>query len=919
MSAEAESTPGLWLAGLSRADLSVECLGRWVGLGRVEGALIGWRSTAGVPGGPALVRRLAQAGWNTDQMSDALMASDIRFAASLFLPLHERSNGRSGFVAALFPPGADAGSYGQRAGELARLVNRPNLVIGFPCAAGGLLAAEKTLAEGQHALVSSVVSFDGLGLALEACARGLRARREQGRTSEHPVGLVVFDPTPVAERVEALLVEQAAHSGRRSERAAALAGRTRNAILHLALAHVGAAQAEVGDTGSIGLIAMTTWGEIAVLEGGLVPGNEERVGVRLGGSEGTTEEMARLGLSGDWALLSSSRAHLEGLSSLGISVEEIGMKLAAQTLASDEAENERGHRAVEVTATQARVELGELEGGFLRALASLDADRVGPRLWGGDVSLWTDRPLEAEEASRRLGWLTLPEVMQAQAAELKAFAEGLRRAGLRHAVVLGMGGSSLAPDVFRRMLHPGEGMQLHVLDSTDPEMVDRIAHTIPCSEALYVVSSKSGTTTEPLALLEHFWATTEAAVGSGAGSHFVAVTDPGTALQTLAEARGFRRVLSGPADVGGRYSALSVFGLLPAALLGADVSAMLSGAADMAQGCGPAVVAARNPGLHLGTYLALAAERGRDKLTFLADEGLEPLADWIEQLIAESSGKKGKGILPVTGEPAGAPESYGRDRAFAYLRSSGEHDRLVDALARGGHPIAVLEVGEGEAGLGAEFFRWEFATAVACHRLGVNAFDQPDVQRAKDRTAELLKAYRKQGSLPTPSVLWEGQGAVIEGREGSLPNLASGDLAAAAARLLSQVHECEAVCFLAFLPSDVSTDAEFRRLRAAIRNAHRVATTHGFGPRYLHSTGQIHKGGPDRIVFLLLSADRPVGVAVPGMGMTFNLLQRAQAVGDLQALLALGRRAYAFHFDSTDRLPAWFAAFHAACAHATHD
>ncbi len=359
-----------------------------------------------------------------------------------------------------------------------------------------------------------------------------------------------------------------------------------------------------------------------------------------------------------------------------------------------------------------------------------------------------------------MGWLTLPEGMQAEAGALKAFAEELRCEGLRHAVVLGMGGSSLAPDVFRRILHPAQGMELHVLDSTDPEMVERIAGAVSPAEALYVVSSKSGTTTEPLALLEYFWAAAQAAVGDDAGRHFAAVTDPGTSLQTLAEARRFRRVFSAPANVGGRYSALSVFGLLPAALLGADVDALLTGAADMARRCGPGVEAARNPGLHLGALLALAAERGRDKLTFLADDGLEPLEDWIEQLIAESSGKEGKGILPITGEPPGAVESYGSDRAFAYLRATGEHDVLVAVLARAGHPVAVIDVERGERGLGEEFFRWEFATAVACHRLGVNAFDQPDVQRAKDRTSELLKTYRKQGSIPTPAVLWQAQGTV---------------------------------------------------------------------------------------------------------------------------------------------------------------
>jgi transaldolase/glucose-6-phosphate isomerase len=914
MSNEAESAPRLWLADLIQADPSAERLGRLVGLGRVEGVLVDWRSIAGEQGQLPQVRWLAQAGWDADQPPPAWWAPHVRLATSLLLPLHERSNGRSGFVAAVFPPGRQAAELGRRAEELARQVNRPNLVVGFPCDPGGLEAARNALSEGQPTLITSVVSFDALGRALEACAGGLRARREGQGSPGHPMSLVVFDPAPVARRVEALLAEQASHHvGRRSERSAALGGRTRNVLLHLALAQVGAAQAEVGDAGSLGLIAMTTAAEIGLPASEAMPGPTTRLGARLGGVQELTEEMARLGLSADWEVLSSSRAHLEGLTSLGISVDEIGLQEEARVLAMDEADYIRGRRATEAMAVRARMELGELAAGFPDALASLDGDSVGPRLWRRDVSLWTDHPAEAEEASRRLGWLTLPEVMQTQIGDLLAFAREVRRDGLRHVVVLGMGGSSLAPDVFRRMLHPAAGMQLHILDSTDPETVDQIARATPPGETLYVVSSKSGTTTEPLALLEYFWATAEAAVGSGPGGHFVAVTDPGTPLQSLANTRRFRRVFAGPSDVGGRYSALSVFGMLPAALLGADIGAMLTGAADMARHCGAAIGAARNPGLHLGAFLALAAERSRDKLTFLADEGIEPLEDWVEQLIAESSGKKGTGILPITVEPPGAAGSYGRDRAFAYLRRAGEHDSIAGELSRAGHPVAVIDVGEGEAGLGAEFFRWEFATAVACHRLGVSAFDQPDVQRAKDRTSELLKAYRKQGSLPMPTVLWQGQGAVVQGREDSLPGVANGDLTHVANEILSQVREGDALCFLAYLPCDDSTEAKFQSLRAVIRDARHVATSLGFGPRYLHSTGQMHKGGPDRMVFVLLTADRPVGVAIPGMGVTFNLLQRAQAVGDLQALLALGRRAYSFHLDATDRLPGWFASFQAAC------
>jgi transaldolase/glucose-6-phosphate isomerase len=914
MSDHPETAPRLWLADLVQADPSAERWGSLVGLGRVEGALIDWRSVAGNPGQLFHVRRLAQAGWDADQASDALMASDVRLATSLLLALHEQSNGRSGFVAAQLPPGVEAARLARRAEELARQVNRPNLVIGFACDPGGLEAASGAISKGLPTLISSVVSFEALSQALEACVQGLKALRSEHRSAAWPLCLVVFDPLPVADRVERLLAEQVAHTGKRSERAAALAGRTRNVLLHLALAQVGAAQAMAGVASSIGLIAMTTCAEIGLAGGQSMPSPTARIGARLGDAPGATEEMVHLGLSSDWEVLSSSRAHLEGLTSLGISVDEIGGQEEARALAGEDMEYQQTRHSMEAVVAKARAELGDLAESFPGVLDSLDTSRVGPRLWRRDVSLWTDVPAEAEEASRRLGWLTLPEVMQGQISGLQAFAEEARRDGLRHAVVLGMGGSSLAPDVFRRMLHPARGMQLHILDSTDPEMVEEVAHRAPPAETLYVVSSKSGTTTEPLALLEYFWMAAEAAAGGAPGRHFIAVTDPGTPLQQQAEKRDFRRVFSGSPDVGGRYSALSNFGLVPAALLGADIGAMLAGGLDMARQCGAGIEAARNPGLYLGAFLSLAAEKGKDRLTFLADRGLEPLEDWIEQLIAESSGKKGKGILPIAVEPVGAAESYGRDRAFVYLRGAGEFDAAAQKLSRLGHPLAVIDISPGEAGLGAEFFRWEVAIAVACHRLGISAFDQPDVQRAKDRTAELLKAYRKQGALPMPSVLWEGQGSVVEGTAATLGGLENGSLRLVMERILAQVREGEALCFLAYLPMSDSLEAQLRSLRAQIRDRLHVATTHGYGPRYLHSTGQMHKGGPDRVVFVLLTADRPTGIAVPGMGVTFNLLQRAQAIGDLQALLGLGRRAWNFHLDSIDRLPMWFESFHAACA-----
>ena len=916
MSQQAIGTaPGLWLAGLGLEDLGLERLGRWVDDGRFDGVLCSWPALGAVwesssRSGSAL-RLLAQAGWNAERMVDALAASVVRSAATLLLPIHERTNGRRGFAAAIFPPGAGADEYLRRCETVAALVNRPNMMLGLPCTSAGLAAAERAAADGQGILMGPVASLEALTDALGACARGLTARRARGSPKGAHACIVAFDPGPVCAAVEAQLTAQ---PGGRAERAAALADKTLPSVLQLAQAQVGAAQGDAEEVGAIDLLVLTTWDKVKPGGGEGVPPGSTPVGQAARDLSESADDLLRVGLSGDWAMMSSARAHFDALASLGISVGGIGIQADDAAQSAGAKQMRRIYSGVEAVAMTMRAELGDLAPDFARVLHSLQDDRVAERVWRGDTTLWTQDPSEAGEASRRLGWLLLPEAMQAEVGELAKFADELGRDGFGHAVVLGMGGSSLAPDVFRRMLGGRRGLQLHVLDSTDPEMVEKLARSIPVEETLFLVSSKSGTTTEPLALLEYFWAVAEPRLGKQAGRHFAAITDPGTPLQHLAEERGFRRVFAGPPDVGGRYSALSAFGLVPAALIGADVAALLQGAEGMARACGPTVEAARNPGLHLGAFLGLAAERGRDKLTFLADRGLEPLEDWIEQLIAESSGKKGRGLLPVTHEVPGDSADYGADRAFAYLRDRGEQDARVTALARAGHPVAVLDVGAGESGLGAEFFRWEFATAVACHCMGVNAFDQPDVQRAKDRTSELLKSYRRQGALPTPQVLWQAQGVILEGREGSLDVTPDDSLEKVTAGMLEKCRAGDAICFLAYLPAAPSLDAEFQQSRSGLRQARRMASSLGYGPRYLHSTGQYHKGGPDRSVFILLTADRTTGVAVPGMGVTFNVLQRAQAIGDLQALLALGRRAYGFHLDTTERLAGWFAAFHAACA-----
>jgi glucose-6-phosphate isomerase len=494
------------------------------------------------------------------------------------------------------------------------------------------------------------------------------------------------------------------------------------------------------------------------------------------------------------------------------------------------------------------------------------AEHVAKRIWQRDESLWGGPGVP--EIGNRLGWLTISEKMLEHAGELNEFAERARADGLEHAVLLGMGGSSLGPEVIRRSYGdiPG-GMRLQVLDSTDPGAVLATERAVELEKTLFVVSSKSGGTIETLSHMRYFFERT-----GRDGSRFVAVTDPGSPLIELARERGFRHVFDADPEIGGRYSVLSPFGLVPAALAGVNIEAMLQRAQVAEQNCAPFDEGAGNSGLWLGIVMGQLAELGRDKLTFVVSEPISSFGLWVEQLIAESTGKQGKGILPVADEPLGEPEAYGEDRVFVYLRNPDQPDVRLDegiaALARAGHPTVTLGV-HGAADLGRVFFFAEFATAVAGWVLGINPFDQPNVQEAKDNTARVLKeGITPVRAEPGPS------------RTAGLPEIEPGDLE----ELLAKATPPHYVAIMGYLlPSD-EFDAAIADARTRIRDRTRATTTFGYGPRFLHSTGQMHKGGPPTGLFVQLVHDGDEDVEIPEAGYSFGHLKNAQAAGDLQTL-----------------------------------
>lgn len=521
---------------------------------------------------------------------------------------------------------------------------------------------------------------------------------------------------------------------------------------------------------------------------------------------------------------------------------------------------------------------------FDTELRGLLAKRASRRLWDGDPRLYTRDAAHDRSIATRLGWLRSPDLMRAKTGELRAFAAEVHAAGFRHVVLLGMGGSSLCPEVLVRTfgVAPG-GLPLHVLDNTDPAAIAEVESRIDLGRTLFLVASKSGGTIEIKSFAAHFWQKLAARHDGDVartGEHFVAITDPETALSRLAAEQKYRRAFLNPADIGGRYSAVSYFGFVPAALLGIDLDALAASAVRMTVACGRDVPAADNPGVRLGAIMGALAKLGRDKVTLLASPGLQSFGSWIEQLIAESTGKLGGGIVPVDLEPPGDPGAYGPDRLFVRVRLHGDEapdlDRRLDAIEQAGHPVVRIGLGSRED-LGGEFVRWEVATAIAGACLDLNPFDEPNVTEAKIATGELLAAQAREGSLPS-----------AEGVCGP----------ADAAALRSHLETLRAGDYLALCAYFVRTDgrdAALTRIRTTCRARTRNATTLGYGPRFLHSTGQLHKGGANNGVFVQITANAATDLSVPGEVFSFATLRDAQALGDLQVLRRRGRRALRVH------------------------
>jgi transaldolase/glucose-6-phosphate isomerase len=537
------------------------------------------------------------------------------------------------------------------------------------------------------------------------------------------------------------------------------------------------------------------------------------------------------------------------------------------------------------------------------------------RLWRADASLWS-----GTDENHWLGWLGITDDQIAHSAHLTSLAAEVKQAGFKHALLLGMGGSSLCPEVLRLTFGKVGGFpELHVLDSTDPAQIKAIEAKIDVKNTLFIVSSKSGGTLEPNIYKQYFFERVKEAVGEKeAGNRFIAVTDPGSKMQHVAENDRFRHIFSGVPSIGGRYSALSNFGMVPAAVMGIDILKFLNRTEEMVHACGSTVPARENPGVVLGAILGTLAVNGHDKVTIITSPGISDLGAWLEQLLAESTGKIGKGIIPVDRESVAKPDRYGSDRLFAYLRLESAPDRAqdeaVEALEKAGEPVVRIAVQEPYA-IGEEFFRWEIATAVAGSIIGINAFNQPDVEASKVATRKLTSEYETTGKLPDEAPFFQGDGVKLYADARNAGELKGGKTLAQILKThLQRMGDGDYFALLGYITMNAGNEAALQAIRHLLRDTKKVATVLGFGPRFLHSTGQAYKGGPNSGVFLQITCDDADDLAVPQQKYTFGVVKAAQARGDFAVLAERGRRALRVHLGKD--VTAGLAALRAAVAEA---
>lgn len=872
------------------------------------------KAIAGSPDYDAAIRALALEGKSPEQIYETLTVQDVQRAADLFRPIYDQTEGRDGFVSLEVSPKLAEDTDGTilEARKLWQAVNRPNVMIKVPATREGFPAIQQLISEGINVNVTLLFNLYRYREVIVAYMAGLQGLDEAGKPINRVASVASFFLSRIDSKIDPYIEKALKSGGEKAEAADGLLG-------EIAIASAKGAyqiykdffdceefkKLEAKGARKQRLLWASTstknaaYSDVKYVEALVGPDTVNTMPLEtLHAYRDHGQPKARLEENMD-----KVTPQMDKLAHARINVEAVTRILEEEGVQKFVEAYDQLLKTLKTKADAAKAEpvdhqtlaLGSLEKAVQDRVAALEKDRFSARLWLKDGSLWKSDVKTQVAIRNALGWLTVADKMEELLGDLQTYfsPENLREAGFRHVVHMGMGGSSLAPLVFERTFGPIKGgLPLTVLDTTDPATILNVEKSVPLANTLFIVATKSGTTAEPLAFNDYFFDKLKKIKGDNAGDNFVAITDPGTPLVQQCQERRYRRVFLNFADIGGRYSALSYFGLLPAHLAGVNVGELLVRALRIQHASVACVPGQHSPALVLGAAMGELAKQGRDKVTFLVAEPLATLGTWLEQLLAESTGKEGTGLLPVATEAIGTPSVYGNDRLFVHLWVKGTKDdaleKGVKALRDAGQPVIIIQL-EDKLDLGQEFLRWEIATAVAGAVLGINAFDQPNVQESKDNTNQLLAEVRDKGKLP------EEKPALVEGSLSLYTDQPGGSVAETLSRFFKQGKPGDYVALMAYLAEDPATEKALQAIRLRLRDSLKLATTFGYGPRFLHSTGQFHKGGPNTGLFLQLTADDKADAPCPGQPYTFGTLKRAQAMGDLKALAQHQRRALRIH------------------------
>jgi transaldolase / glucose-6-phosphate isomerase len=869
------------------------------------------------------IEKLAGQDLDAASLYEKLAIEDIQKAADILRSVYHESHGEDGYVSLEVSPylANDTQASIVDARRLWGLVQRPNVMIKVPGTKAGVPAVETLISEGININVTLLFSQQAYLQVAEAFIKGLETFAAKGGDPSKVASVASFFVSRIDTAVDNILskrIEQAENDAQKKR-------------LQGLLGQVAICNAKQAYQLYKNLYKQARW--LALQKRGARPqrllwastGTKNPhysdvlyVDELIGPNTVNTVPPATFDAYRDHGKpqagtlesnLDQANSVMSGLSSEGISLEEVCEKLVADgvTLFADAfdkllgALEKKREGALQTELDNISYHVDQVLAEKLKtALEDWRAQGKVRRLWAFDASLWTN-----SDESKWLGWLGVTYDQLAHIKPLQDLAQEIKQAGFKHVLLLGMGGSSLGPEVLQKSFGQLPGFpQFHVLDSTDPAQVLSFEKIIDLGKTLFIVSSKSGSTLEPNIFKQYFYERVKESVGADkAGQQFIAITDPGSHMEKVAKESGFRHIFYGLPSIGGRYSVLSNFGMVPAAVMGIDVAKFLDRTERMVHACAASVPPDANPGVLLGAIMGVSAISGRDKVTICASPAIDDLGAWLEQLLAESTGKIGKGLIPVDREPIGSPDLYGNDRLFCYLRLRSKpdesQDKAIDRLEQAGHPVVRISL-EDNYDIGQEFFRWEIATAVAGSLIGINAFNQPDVEASKIVTRELTTEYEKSGKLPAETPIFEGDGIKLYTDPVNATELETAvgkdkSLTAYFKAHFSRLKPGDYAALLAYIERNAEHEQELQKLRSMVRDKKKVATCVGFGPRFLHSTGQAYKGGPNSGVFLQVTADDAKDIPVPGQKYTFGVVKAAQARGDFAVLTERKRRALRVH------------------------